>query len=452
MLLLFIFQLEIGNDFPSLRLSALSKAAQISPHIKSTTLGPNSEYFYDEEDEIDKPVTVIVKEPKKISKQVPESDKGRVRSSPTTKLDIDDIQRKLLRQNEEKIMYAEIREKLNERRLREVETYKIIRRNLQNAKAEKDQKIKEKMEKLDLQISEALRVQEQKDKEYLEERSQQLQERKNHLQHIQKEMKMKEDLAREQRELHSTFVRFQEAFNNSIKSFVETIQSMSPALKAIIEQKKVSVNKLIIEFKAVSTQADFNWNDMESVEGLCQDLENINEEMVKAKEANEKEVMKQKEAAENQPQVIQQQQVPQQVQQQQISQPPPPPPTTQENQQPKAQAASNLSYSQQCHVENFKKYENLKLLLESYTNATTNLAADPNLEKLRFNLKQVISKSINVIKDDRTIFQESYDKLYLLLAGEEFRTERGRVSTRDHPEASLYCKMRLAEKILVSFG
>lgn len=390
-----------------------------------------------------------MQEPKKIIKRLSESEKIKVVSSPTTKLDIDDIQHKLLRQNEEKIMYAEIRKQLNERRLREVEAYKIIRKNLQNAQAEKEKKIKQKMEKLDLQISEALRVQEQKDKEYLEERSQQLQERKNHLQHIQKEMKMKEDLAREQRELHSTFVRFQEAFNNSIKSFVETIQSMSPALKAIIEQKKVSVNKLIIEFKAVSTQADFNWNDMESVEGLCQDLENINEEMVKAKEANEKEVMKQKEVAVNQPQVIQQQQVPQQAQQQQISQPPPPPPTTQENQQPKAPTTSNLTYSQQCHVENFKKYEKLKLLLDNYTAATTELAADPNLEKLRFNLKQVISKSINVIKDDRTIFQESYDKLYLLLAGEEFRTERGRVSTRDHPQANLYCKMRLAEKILV---
>lgn len=438
-------QLEIANDFPSLRLSALSKAAQISPHISSTTLGPNSEYYFDEQNEIKKSVEVIVHVSKKISKQEPEYEKIRVRSSPTTKLDIDEIQRKLLRQNEEKSMYADIRKKLDERRLREIENYKHIRRNRQVARAESELKIKQKMENLDLQISEALRVQEQKDKEYLEERSQQLQERKNHLQHIQKEMKMKEDLAREQRELHTTFVRFQETFNNSIKSFVETIQRMSPALKSIIEQKKVSVNKLIIEFKAVSTQADFNWNDMEVVEGLCQDLENINEEMIKAKEANEKEVMKQKEATESQPQVIHQQEVPQQPQQQTTQ-----PSTNQEIQQATAQPTSNLSYSQQCHVENFKKYEKLKLLLENYTAATTELAADPNLEKLRFNLKQVISKSINVIKDDRTIFQESYDKLYLLLAGEEFRTERGRVSTRDHPQANLYCKMRLAEKILVS--
>ena len=400
--------------------------------------------------EDEKPVSLVVQVSKKISKKESESEKPRVRSSPTTKLDIDDIQRKLLRQNEEKIMNADIRKKLDERRLREIETYKNIRRNLQNARAESELKIKQKMEKLDLQIFEALRVQEQKDKEYLEERSQQLQERKNHLQHIQKEMKMKEDLAREQRELHSTFVRFQEAFNNSIKLFVETIQSMSPALKSIIEIKKVSVNKLIIEFKAVSTQADFNWNDMEVVEGLCQDLENINEAMIKAKEENEKEVLKQKEAAENQTQVIHQQEVPQQAQQQQISHPPPQSTTNQENQQPRAQTTANLSYSQQCHVENFKKYEKLKLLLDNYTAATTELAADPNLEKLRFNLKQVISKSINVIKDDRTIFQDSYDKLYLLLAGEEFRTERGRVSTRDHPQANLYCKMRLAEKILVS--
>lgn len=444
-------QLEIANDFPLLRLSALSKAAQISPHISSTTLGPNSEYYFDEENESKKPVSVIVQVSKKISKQEPESEKYRVRASVTTKLNIDEIQRKLLRQNEEKAMHADIRKKLDERRVREIETYKNIRRNLQNARAESELKIKQKMENLDLQISEALRVQEQKDKEYLEERSQQLQERKNHLQHIQKEIKMKEDLAREQRELHTTFVRFQETFNNSIKSFVETIQSMSPALKSIIEQKKVSVNKLIIEFKAVSTQADFNWNDMEVVEGLCQDLENINEEMIKAKEASEKEVMKQKEATENQPQVIHQQEVPQQPQQQ-TSQPTPQPSTIQKNQQATAQPTSNLSYSQQCHVENFKKYEKLKLLLENYTAATTELAADPNLEKLRFNLKQVISKSINVIKDDRTIFQESYDKLYLLLAGEEFRTERGRVSTRDHPQANLYCKMRLAEKILVSLN
>lgn len=392
---------------------------------------------------------MVVEVSKKIRKLESNSEKYKVRSSPNTSLDIDDFQRKLLRQNKEKLMNEDIKRQLDERRLREIETYKNIRRNLQIARAASELKIKQKMEKLDLQISEALRVQEQKDKEYLEERNQQLQERKNHLQHIQKEMKMKEDLAREQRELHTSFVRFQEAFNNSIKLFVETIQSMSPGLKGIIEQKKVSVNKLIIEFKAVSTQADFNWNDMELVEGLCQDLENINAEMIKAKEANEKEAIKQREAVENQPQVEHRQDVSTQAQQQ-ISQPPTQQTTNHENQQLKAQPPSNLSYSQQCHVENFKKYEKLRLLLDNYTAATNELAVDPNLEKLRFNLKQVISKSINVIKDDRTIFQESYDKLYLLLAGEEFRTERGRVSTRDHVQANLYCKMRLAEKILVS--
>ncbi|CAO1347844.1 unnamed protein product [Diamesa serratosioi] len=436
--------LEVENDFPSLRLSALSKAAQISPHISSTTLGPNSKYFYNEGDKNEKPVDVVVEVSKKISKQKSNSESKTVRSSPITKLDMDDIQYKLLRQNEEKKMKADIRKKLDERCLREIETYENIRRNLQNARAESDLKIKQKREKLDLLISEALKVQEQKHKEYLEERNQEMQERKNH----EKENKMKEDLDREQRELDSTFVRFKEAFNNSIKLFVETIQSMSPALKGIIEQKKVSVNKLIIEFKAFSTQADFNWNDMELVEGLCQDLENINEEMIKAKEANEKEAIKQKEAAENHPQVDHQLEVAKQAQQQILQ--PPTQQTNQENQQPKTQPKTNLSYLQQCHLDNLKKYKQLKLLLDNYTAATTELAADPNLEKLRFNLKQVISKAVNVIKDDITIFQESYDKLCLLLAGEEFRTERGRVSTRDHPQANLYCKMRLAEKILNS--
>lgn len=324
-----------------------------------------------------------------------------------------------------------MRKKLEEKRVEEIENYKRIQKNLEIMKLDAERKHKLKMEALENQIRSELEAEKQNELRYQQQRKE-LAANTRKIQE-EKERKFKEQIIT----WENSFVR-QEAL------FMKILQSCNPEMSSIVD----SYDKQFQEIKNFKDSHKGSLDGIKNVcirlDALCQTLQKEIiefEHMLKiriAQQEAEKEIERESQriALENQKHEIV---VPKQIQlvQPQIT-------PDQFEQVPQLfQASLNAEQARQ-----FNEYTQLLAVKKAQTKR---LDETPELQQIRFALKVAINNSINLLNEkNKTTLLEGFQKLHNLLSGQRISTAKGNVCISDHIEALDWCKLRIAEKLIVS--
>lgn len=420
-------------DYRSLKESALERAAQITSQVTSLTLGPNSSYrlteLIDDEDE-DK--IEIIK-----SRKVPKSYEKPARTishdkSPLTTSDLRAMQQKLQWQDEERKLKEDVRKKMEERLQCENEHNRRVQNLIETMKIEAERKQRAKVEALGRQIENALRLEEQDEMIYQEQRKEMTKNRRKILE-------------QQEKELRDSLKKYEDLFSQLEGSFNKIIQSCNPEMSQIIDAYKK-------HFELFVAQKNANRASLDGLKAVCIKFEDLCLNLIKASkefEVQSKALQAQKEAAEKQAQAsaaeaLAQSQAQEAEKAAQI--------------QAQAQAAAIAAHvpppqvpqpSQNNQCGRF--FNELKHYLNEKHNATKQLSDMQEMQALRFALKLAVNNPINILNEEnKASLIEGFQKLHNLLAGQRVTTTKGAVAITDHPEASDWTKLRLAEKLIVS--
>lgn len=417
---IFSFQIFLPLDINQRERSALERAAQITPLIKSITLGPNSSYRCSNEDDFTEPEllpNLSVSSENRVGKpQIHQTMK--INTSPITCSDLKSMQLKLYQESEERQMRQKVRQQMEERKEKEQEHFRKVQRKLESMQLEAEKKHKEKMEELQKNIETALKLEEQEEQIYQNHRSELTKNARKVIE--QQEKDLRENLKRHEDEfnkLESTFKQIASACNQDNSHAIELHKKHFDALK---EAKNVSRSSLD-GLKSVCIKAA----------ELCHSLVKANKEFednVKAARA-QKEAEDQKAAAEAEKAALQ------------IAQIAP--------QHPRSEVIAEVVAVPRTSSETGRRYSELMQFLIEKQNATRQLTETRELEGLRFALKLAVNAPINHLNEqNKTTLIEGLQKLQNLLSGQRITTTKGAVSITDHPEASDWTKLRIAEKLI----
>lgn len=400
-------------DERSMKEAALERAAQITPLVKSITIGPNSSYrsFNSNNDDSLPPNLSVSFE------NTPEKARRKVKTttSPITSSDLKAMQLKLYQESEEKKMREKVRKQMEERIEAEKEHYKKVQQKLDAMRLEAEKKHRQKMEELEKSISKALKLDEQEELKYQNHRTELTKNARKVIE--QQEKDLRDNLKRHEDDfskIESNFNQLAKECNQENLQVIELHKKLFTALKELKNSSRSSLDGL----KSVCVKA---------VE-LCHSLVKANrefEESLKIKIA-QKEADDRKAAAEaEKAKVIRQ-----------VAQVAP--------QQPQAPVEVPKTTS-----DTGRRYTELMHFLGEKQNATRLLTESRELEVFRFALKLAINAPINHLNEqNRTTLIEGFQKLQSLLTGQRVTTTKGDISIGDHREASDWAKLRIAEKLI----
>ncbi|CAH2094728.1 unnamed protein product [Euphydryas editha] len=107
--------------------------------------------------------------------------------------------------------------------------------------------------------------------------------------------------------------------------------------------------------------------------------------------------------------------------------------------------AQSMFYS----VKNYSYYEELKNYLECYENSYKDLLENPNLKKFRFDCQKAVNTPVNALSSVSGMhMRDKFDKLAKLLRGERVQVLDTYVTASQHPQGLRYCTALLAKKIV----
>lgn len=392
--------------------AALERAAQITPLVKSITLGPNSSFRLGHLEE---------KSPVNLSEKssTPNSEKPtksiNVKTSPITLSDLKAMQLKLYQESEDRKAREKVRKQMEERIEIEQIHYQNVQLKLEKRRLEAEKKHLEKVEQLEKNIAAALKIDEQEEIKY-----------QNHRLELTKNAR--KVIEQQEKDLRDNLKRYEDKFNKFESTFNQIAQSSNQENLEIVDLYKKHFESL----KELKNSSRSSLDGFKSVcskaEDLCHGLVKANrefDEIMKAQQA-QKAADEQKAAAEVK-------------RAQQILQAAPP---QQEVVQQTVAAPRSAS-------ENERRYNELMGFLNVKQNATKRLTEARELEGLRFALKLAVNEPINHLNEqNRTTLIEGFQKLHSLLSGQRITTTKGVVSVGDHEEASDWTKLRIAEKLI----
>lgn len=107
--------------------------------------------------------------------------------------------------------------------------------------------------------------------------------------------------------------------------------------------------------------------------------------------------------------------------------------------------AQSMFYSD----KNYLIYDDLKNFLECYENTYKDLLENANLKKFRFDCQKAVNTPVNALSSvSGTHMRDKFDKLAKLLRGERVQVLDTYVSASQHPQGLHYCTALLAKKIV----
>lgn len=107
--------------------------------------------------------------------------------------------------------------------------------------------------------------------------------------------------------------------------------------------------------------------------------------------------------------------------------------------------AQSMFYSD----KNYLIYEDLKNFLECYENSYKDLLENANLKKFRFDCQKAVNTPVNALSSvSGTHMRDKFDKLARLLRGERVQVLDTYVTASQHPQGLHYCTALLAKKIV----
>lgn len=416
------FLLEELLDQKSIRESALERAASITPLVTSVTIGPNSSFREEVEHESPPPVKTPVDSP-----QSKENSRKIEKNSPVTMADLQLLQQKMRQQSDDRKMKEDIRKKMEARIENEQKHYEKVKKMLESLQIETEKKHKAKLEKMEREIENVLRIEEQEEQAYQRQRAELA---KN----ARKVLEQQERDLREKKEKHERDLRtLDENFGKLEGSFNKIVAACSPEMSHITQMYQAEV-------EAIKSQMDLNRSSLDGMKIACVKLDETCKALFTARrdfEEQAKVALAQKQAEEIQAAADAQAKA---DAAQRVAVVP-----TQD--QPDNRAPSVQAIPAE-RSENGRLYNELMQFLNDKENSTAQLSNDQDLEKFRFALKLAVNGPINLLENKSSLIV-AFQKLQGLLSGQPIETSKGRISTANHPEASNWVQLRIAEKLMV---
>lgn len=318
---------------------------------------------------------------------------------------------------------------LEEKRIKEAEHYKKIQIEIERMKLEAEKRHKAKMDVLEQKIRDELKIENDQEQIYLNQRRALAADSRKILEEQEKQL----ELMREQ------IRKLDEAFLKQESQFLKLLQSCSPDMTSVIDVYKK-------QFKDVKNFKEAHKNSAEGIRAITTKLEaltsnlarekNDYENMLKARVTAQKEAEEKQKAEEIASKAAAEAE---NAARQSIQ------PQQQQQQQSQEQVPEDSSFN----AENFRHYNEWRKLVLLKKSQTKLLDETPELQQIRFALKYAINNSINILNEkNKTTLIEGYQKLVNLLSGQRISTAKGNVAITDHNEAADWCRLRIAEKLI----
>jgi len=421
-----IFILKAPNE----NLPKLFRAAEISLlDIGKCSIGPKSTHDNNEKEEVtngEHHEMTKMKKPK--SKQNDEHQQVIEKFSRMDLSDLQCFQQKINEQNLEKKIETEVRKKIEEKIAEDIENNEKIKKNIEMMRLEAEKRRANKKKELEKLLLIELENERQEELAYQEQRKALAANTKK----IQEE---------KERQLKEQIRKFEDVFGKQESAFLKIIQSCNPEMAPSIDIFKKQL-KEIKNFKdSHKCSLDSAKSACIKLDALCQNLQKEIREFEAASQARKaQKEADERLAAEQQVAAAEAQKVENVV------------PIQIAAVQPRSQDQNNQVPLEPSPIQSeyYKIYNYYKQLLIIKKEQTRKLDEIPELQQIRFALKVAINNSINLLNEkNRTTLVDGYQKLFTLLSGQRVNTPKGSIAVTDHNEAPDWCRLKIAEKLIV---
>lgn len=411
---------EALSDFERLRISALTKAAEISPFVTEVTIGPRSP----------------VKKKPTVNKMPPLSNQEFV-DLIEDKLGEDLRYTLLLKEYEAKLqdnsedLYKNLVEKMfntyteTMHRFWKKQSDDCKRKTLE-LRARKLQMAQQLQDNVNLTLLENVRLDEQESQII----NQQTIENMN-------------KILEEQNKATSRFAAITDSHTKICICYNEitNLVIMDSQVENILEKYTTAINTIvenisaILDFCRTGTITD---KEVKQSEILSSNIENIRQKILKDLEvAKQHEYMQKQKEEESKQREIETKKAEDAMKAEKAS--------IKHTLVEQAKRSQSMFYSE----KNFDYYEELKHFLDLYENSYKDLLENTNLKKFRFDCQKAVNTPINALSSVSGVhIRDKYDKLAKLLRGEKVQVLDTYVMASQHPQGLYYCTALLAKKIV----
>lgn len=343
--------------------------------------------------------------------------KSNYRRSHESQLDVSDLinmHDTIHQQSEARRIKTETLKMLEEKRIKETAHYKKIQIEIERMKLAAEKHHKAKMDELEQKIRDELKIENDNEQVYLDQRRALAANSRKILEEQEKQLEIMREQIR----------KLDEAFLKQESQFLKLLQSCSSDMTAITDEYKK-------QFKDVKNFRETHKNSADGIRAVTAKVEALTLNLAREKNDFENELKArltaQKEAEEKQ-KADAENAARQSVQNQPIE-----------------QLSDDSSFNTEC----FKYYNECRKLLILKKSQSKLLDETPELQQIRFALKFAINNSINLLNEkNKATLIDGYQKLVNLLSGQRISTAKGNVAITDHNEAADWCRLRIAEKII----
>lgn len=354
--------------------------------------------------------------------------KTNAKTSPVTVADLQLLQQKMRQQNDDRKLKGEIRKKLEARIENENRHYEKVKMMLESLQSETEKKHKAKLEKIERDIENVLRIEEEEEQVYQKQRAELAKNARKVLEQQERDLReKKERLERDLKTLDEHFGKLEGNFN-------KIVSVCSLEMTPITQQYQK-------QFEELKSLKSSNCSSLDGMKIVCLKLD----EMCKSLFSVHRDFEEQAKVALAQKQAEEIQAAAEAQAQAEVAQRAAVVPT---KDQPDNRTTT-VQAMPATRSEGGRVYNELMTFLNEKENATQSLSNSQDLEKFRFALKLAVNGPINLLQNKSTL-NEAFQKLQSLLSGQPIETTKGRISTANHPEASDWVRLRIAEKLIVS--
>lgn len=409
-------------DFERLRISALTKAAEISPYVKEVTIGPNSPV---------KKETFVDEAPKYEDKENKNEEnlmEDKVRDDLRQSLIIKEYETRLQESSEE--LFKNLVEKMISNRAESMRIYWMkqseeCERRALELRARKLRMLKELQENDNESVLEKARLDQQKSQMI----NQQTIENMNRI-------------LEEQNRATARFASITDSQTkicicyNEITTLLQTEENAQTVCDKYITSINAVINSInrIMDLCKTGSVSD---NDVKQAEVLYLNIDNIRKKIVdELNEIKQREVLKKKEEEEAARKKEMEEKAMQQAKEAELAK---------QKEKISQQITGPLFYS----TKNFSYYQQLEQFLDSYEAQYKELLENISLKKFRFDCQKAVNTPVNALSSvSGAHIRDKFDKLSKLLRGERVQVLDIDVAATQHPQGLAYCTALLAKKIV----
>ncbi|XP_053675953.1 mRNA export factor Gle1 [Anopheles nili] len=469
---------DLLSGFDSMKISALTNAAKVSPLIKECTIGPDcvdlsknqsvgvpcaEDYKNSSAKENDLNVSNESATKSDISKSIKKKHNtspfsGSIPSEPT---DHATVASKLHQQDLERRRQANVQKVLADRHAKmrladELRESQLIK-NLEDAALQGARKAKASEERLLI----AIREQEKLAQEATARRQAEVEQENRRLCDIQTQLKRRQEEMRMKVQRIETIRQFIGQFRVGTETFTKALTAVGVQHATKFANQKKSVRVLQKDFEqllhTINTCQEVSQTEVDLATNYCKQLDQVNlevTEILAVIESQKKQQEQQKSIEQptpNQEQVAQNDKLAAKASDSTDSTGGPAsgtvPATTALT--PAVGGAENEPFFQPVSPECLQFYNEIKSFYEQHQTAVKQLMDDPSMKTYRFNCQKAINVPVNTISAvNRDHFIDKFNKLASLLSGQNVKAGDGVVSINGHPLGRTYCTMLMAKKFV----